>query len=92
MVFYDASEDLIMADDVATPSNPPIASVEEEELEEVGINMNVSQRSCEEEPSRKVVCIRVNRLAWDHPLSPNPHAFANLLRISSCSWNHAKKV
>jgi hypothetical protein len=46
-----------MADDVATPSNPPGSLVEKEELEEASFDVNVSQRSREEEPSRRVVCI-----------------------------------
>jgi hypothetical protein len=32
--FVDASENLVMADDVATPSNPPIAPIEKEKLED----------------------------------------------------------
>jgi len=32
-----------MADDVATPSNPPVAPVEQEELEEALLDMIVSQ-------------------------------------------------
>jgi hypothetical protein len=44
-----------MVDDVATPLNPLVAPVEQEELEEAPFNMNVSQRPCEEEPSRRVV-------------------------------------
>jgi hypothetical protein len=49
-----------MADDVATPSNPLVAPVDKEELEEapldeVTLEVNVSQRSCKEEPSRRVV-------------------------------------
>jgi hypothetical protein len=49
-----------MANDVATPLNPPVALVDKEELEktsldEVALEVNVSQRSCEEEPSRRVV-------------------------------------
>jgi hypothetical protein len=48
LVFVDACENLIMADDVATPSNPPVAPIEKEELEETPLNeaplyMNVSQ-------------------------------------------------
>ncbi len=31
-----------MADDVATPSNPLIALVEEEELEEISLEVNIS--------------------------------------------------
>ncbi len=59
-----------MADDVVTPLNPPIAQVDKEELEEapldeVALEVNVSQRSCEEEPSRRVVRTRVVRSAWD---------------------------
>ncbi len=48
LVFVDASENLVMANDVATPSNPPIASVEKEELEEAPLDVNVSQWSREE--------------------------------------------
>jgi hypothetical protein len=70
-----------MADDVATPSNAPVAPVDKEELEEVSLDevaleVNVSQRSREEEPSRRVVHIRVVRSVWDRRLSPNPHALA----------------
>jgi hypothetical protein len=54
-IFVDAGEILVMADDVVTPSNPPVAPIEQEELEEVPLDVNVSQRSCEEEPSRRVV-------------------------------------
>ncbi len=54
-VFVDASENLVMADDVATPSNPPVAPIEKEELEETPLDVNVSQRLREEEPSKKVV-------------------------------------
>jgi hypothetical protein len=75
-----------MADDVATPSNAPIAPVDKEELEEipldeVALEVNLSQRSREEEPSRKVVRARVARLVWDHRLSPNPHALAIYLKF-----------
>jgi hypothetical protein len=55
-----------MADDVVTPSNPPVVVVDKEEfekttfdgtlLDEVALEVNVSQRSHEEEPSRRVVC------------------------------------
>jgi hypothetical protein len=41
-----------MADDVATPSNPPVALVDKEELEKAPLDVNVSQRPREEEPSR----------------------------------------
>ncbi len=73
-IFVDASENLVMADDVVTPSNPPIAPIEEEEREKTSLDVNVFQRSREEEPSRKLVHNRVNHAAWDHQLSPNPHA------------------
>ncbi len=56
-----------MDDDVAMPSNPPVAIVDKEELEkatldetsldEVALEVNVSQRLCEEKPSRRVVRI-----------------------------------
>jgi hypothetical protein len=55
-----------MADDVATPSNPPIAPVEQEELEEASLDVIVSQPPCEEEPPRRVVRNQVNRSTWDH--------------------------
>ncbi len=43
--------------------------------------MNVSQRPCEEESSRQVVCTRVDRSAWDRQLSLNPHALAIYLEF-----------
>jgi hypothetical protein len=75
-----------MADDVATPSNPQVAPVDKEKfeeapLDEVAFEVNVSQRSREEEPSRRVVHTRVDRSAWDHRLSPNPHALAIYLEF-----------
>jgi hypothetical protein len=48
LVFIDTGENLIMADDVITSSNPPIASIEGEELEITLFDVNVSQRSCKE--------------------------------------------
>jgi hypothetical protein len=49
-----------MVDDVATPSNAPVAPVDKEQLEEVpfdevALKVNVSQRSREEKPSRRVM-------------------------------------
>jgi hypothetical protein len=70
-----------MADDVATPSNPPIAPVDKEELEKAPLDVNVSQRPREEEPSRRVVRTRIDRSAWDRQLSPNPHALAIYLEF-----------
>jgi len=55
LVFVDVGENLVMVDDVATPSNPPVSLVEMEELEETLFDVNVSQWSREEEPSRRVV-------------------------------------
>jgi hypothetical protein len=43
LVFVDTSENLVMVDDVATPSNPPVALVEKEELEKTLFNVNVFQ-------------------------------------------------
>jgi hypothetical protein len=80
-----------MADDVATPSNPPIALVDKEELEEalfdgtsfdeVALEVNVSQQSREKEPSRIVVRTRIAYSAWDRRLSPNLHALAIYLEF-----------
>jgi len=70
-----------MADDVITPSNPPVALIEQEELEEAPLNVIISQQSREEEPPRRMVRIRVDRSAWDCRLSPNPHALAIYLEF-----------
>ncbi len=43
LVFVDVDEILVMADDVTTPSNPPVAPVEQEKLEKAVLNVNVSQ-------------------------------------------------
>jgi hypothetical protein len=43
--------------------------------------VNISQRSREEEPWRRVVRTRVVRSAWDRWLSPNPHALAIYLEF-----------
>ncbi len=56
---------LVMADDDVTPSNLPVTPVQQEELEEAPLDLNVSQRPREEEPPRRVVHIRVDRLVWD---------------------------
>jgi hypothetical protein len=80
-VFVDAGEILVMADDVGMPPNPPIALVEEEELEEASLDVNVSQRPREEKPSRRVVRTQVDRSAWDRRLSPNPHALTIYLEF-----------
>jgi hypothetical protein len=53
-IFVDAGEILVIVDDVATPSNPLVAPVEQEELEEASLDVNVFQRS-HEELSRRVV-------------------------------------
>ncbi len=80
-----------MADDVATPSNLPVATVDKEKLEEamldgtpfdeVAFQVNVSQWPREEESSRRVVRTRVDRSTWDHQLSPNSHALAIYLEF-----------
>jgi hypothetical protein len=70
-----------MANDVATPSNLPVAPVEQEELEEAPLDVIVSQRPREEEPPRRVVRTRVDRSAWDRRLSPNPHALTIYLEF-----------
>jgi hypothetical protein len=72
---------LVMADNDATPSNPPIAPVQQEELEEAPFDLNVSQRPREKEPPRRVVHTRVDRSVWDRRLSPNPHVLAIYLEF-----------
>jgi len=79
--FVNVGENLIMADDVATPSNPPISLVEKEELEETLFDVNVFQRSHEEKLSRRVVRTWIDRSAWDRRLFPNPHALAIYLEF-----------
>ncbi len=91
LVFIDASEDSVMADDVVTPSNPPVAPVEEEELEETSFDVNVYQQSCNEEPFQRVVHIQVDRSTWVHRSFPNSHALAIYL-VCSRLWSYAKKV
>jgi hypothetical protein len=51
-VFADAGEIFIMADDVATPLNPPVTPMEQEELEEASFDVNFSQWSREKELPR----------------------------------------
>ena len=72
---------LVMADDDATPSNLPVAPVQQKELEEASFDVNVSQQPREEKPSRQVVHIRINRSTWDRRLSLNPHALAIYLEF-----------
>jgi hypothetical protein len=74
-VFVDAGDNLVMANDVAMLSNPPVVAVDKENFEEATLNgtpfdkvvleVNVFQRPHEEKPSRRVVRIRVDRSAWD---------------------------
>jgi len=63
LVFVDAGENLVMADDVVRPSNPPVSLVKKEELEKTPVDVNVSQWLRKEEPSRRVVRTRVDRSA-----------------------------
>jgi len=79
LIFVDVGENLVMADDVATPSNLPGSLVGKEKLEE--LDVNVSQWSHEEESSKRVVRIRVDRSAWDRRLSLNLHALAIYLKF-----------
>ncbi len=72
--FVDAGENLVMADDVATPLDFPVAPIKKEELEEASLDVNAFQWSREEEPSRRMVRTQVDHSAWDHRLSFNPHA------------------
>jgi hypothetical protein len=72
---------LVMADNDATPSNPLVAPVQQEELEEAPLNLNVSQRPHEEQPPKRVVRTRVACSVWDRRLSPNPRALAIYLEF-----------
>jgi hypothetical protein len=72
---------LVMADDDITPSNPPVAPVQQEELEEAPLDLNVYQRPREEKPPRKVVRTQVARSVWDRRLSPNPRALTIYLEF-----------
>jgi hypothetical protein len=81
LIFVDACKDLVMTDDVVTLSNPPFVPVEEEKFEEASLDMNLSQRSCDEDPFQRVVRTQVIRLAWDHRSSPNPHALTIYLEF-----------
>jgi hypothetical protein len=74
LVFIDASENLIMANDVVMLSNLLYAPIEEEELKETPFDVNVTQRSRKKKLSKRVVCTRVNWLTWYCQLFPNPHA------------------
>ncbi len=55
LVFVDTSENFVMVNDVTMPSNPLVSLVVKEKFEETLLDVNVSQRSREEEPSRRVV-------------------------------------
>jgi len=81
LVFIDVGENLVMANDVVTPSNPAVSLIEKEELEEASLDVNVSQRSRKEESSRRMVRTRVDHSAWDRRLSPNPHALTIYLEF-----------
>jgi len=81
LVCVSAGENLVMADDVSMPSNPPGSLVEKEELEKTPLDMNVSQQSRKEEPSRRVLHTRIDRSAWDRRLSLNSHALVIYLEF-----------
>jgi len=70
-----------MANDIVMPSDSFVAPVEKEELEEALLDVNVFQRSHEEEPSKRMVRIRVNCSTWNCQWSPNPHALTIYLEF-----------
>jgi len=72
---------LVMVDDDATPSNPLVTPVQQEELEEAPLDLNVSQWPREEKPPRRVVRTRIDHSVWDRRLSPNPRALAIYLEF-----------
>ncbi len=43
LVFVDAGENLVMADNVATPLNPLVSLIEKEKFEEAPLDVNVFQ-------------------------------------------------
>jgi hypothetical protein len=55
LVFVDEGEDSVMVNDVVTPLNPPVALIEEEELEEPPLDMNVSQWRRDKKSFQRVV-------------------------------------
>ncbi len=81
LVFVDVGENLVMANDVTTPSNPPVPLVEKEELKEALLDVNVSQWLHEEEPSKRVVRTWVDPLAWDRRLFLNLHVLTIYLEF-----------
>jgi hypothetical protein len=58
LVFVDASENLVMANNVATPSNPLVSLVKKEKLEETRFDVNDFQRSHEKKLSKKGIVDR----------------------------------
>jgi len=65
LVFIDAGENLVMVDDVVTPSNHLVAPIKEEELKETPFDVNVSQWLHNEEPFQRMVRTRIDRSTWD---------------------------
>jgi hypothetical protein len=57
LFFVDVDEDPIMANDVTTSSNPLVTLIRNENFEKTPFDVNVPQRSCEEEPIGRVVYI-----------------------------------
>jgi len=55
LIFVDACENLVMADDVAMPLNLPVSLVKKKEFEKTSFDMNASQWSHEKKRSIKVV-------------------------------------
>jgi hypothetical protein len=72
---------LVMADDDATPSIPLVAPIQQQEFEEAPLDLDVSQRPCEEKPPKRVVRTRVACSVWDRRLSPNPHVLTIYLEF-----------
>jgi hypothetical protein len=65
--FVNVGENLIMMNDVTMPSNPPVAPIEKERLEdaphdETPLDINVFQQLREEKSSRKMVRTQVDHL------------------------------
>jgi hypothetical protein len=59
--------------------------IRDEELEKTLLDVNVFQWPHKEESFRREVHTRVDCLAWNHLLSPNPHALTIYLKfIHAC--------
>jgi hypothetical protein len=69
-----------MAEDVVTPSNPPVVHAKEEQLKKTPLDVNVSQWSHDKKMFERMVRTQIDHLAWGHQLFPNPHVSTMYLK------------